>query len=791
MASLALGIAANVVSFAVLDELAFRPLHIKDPETLLGLVLFDRSGDRSSQDIPLPIFKEYQQRASASLSIAGYAPLGTKLHLNGAWIPIQAQLVSGNYFSLVGLRPTLGTFFTPSEDATPLQAPLAVLSHRCWIKHFGGRADIIGKTTILKQPKKEHSFTIIGVAPPTFTGLEQFTPDVWIPSCMEPIFKDSQQVSFRMVARLAGDKVSRLQTQHQLDEITRELGTRYHGAPLPGYPHEGGFQKDLRARLISAGRGTLGPFQPTSRSWTASVVMAVAVGLGLLVACANVANLILVRGLRRRHEIGVKLSLGASRARLMGEFATESILLTIAGGIFGLILAGWAGKSVPLLYGSFFNFPLHVTLEPRVIIFTLFLVIVTSLLSGLVPAWQASLVDVSSALKSGAQTEWTKHRLFNLRGILVTTQIGVSLLLLFGAGLAARSFGKLNSVDTGFNNRDLVIIPINLEDQGIAPELARSLYRVIAERFEGLPGVKSVSFSDGFPLSGRGLSSEPVKTLEGYELRSGEELVIHTMEVGPTFFETIGVALVESQGPGRGTRVLVNQSFLRRFWAGKPGFGRRVGMFPLPVTGIVRDFLCDDLRTPPKPIRFVQQDVPSGLSFTLVVRTKLPPDTVLPSLLRELRSVHSVFGSASAQTVRQLIGQSLETEHLVTVTLAAFSAVSTFFACLGLYGVISYLVLHRTREIGIRIALGAARSQILKLILGQGFLYAAGGSALGIAGIFAFSRLFGTLLFGVSPGDPATVFTVALALWSAILIACYLPARRAASIEPMLAIRTV
>jgi hypothetical protein len=263
------------------------------------------------------------------------------------------------------------------------------------------------------------------------------------------------------------------------------------------------------------------------------------------------------------------------------------------------------------------------------------------------------------------------------------------------------------------------------------------------------------------------------------------------MEVGPTFFETIGVALVESQGPGRGTRVLVNQSFLRRFWAGKPGFGRRVGMFPLPVTGIVRDFLCDDLRTPPKPIRFVQQDVPSGLSFTLVVRTKLPPDTVLPSLLRELRSVHSVFGSASAQTVRQLIGQSLETEHLVTVTLAAFSAVSTFFACLGLYGVISYLVLHRTREIGIRIALGAARSQILKLILGQGFLYAAGGSALGIAGIFAFSRLFGTLLFGVSPGDPATVFTVALALWSAILIACYLPARRAASIEPMLAIRTV
>jgi len=790
--TLALGIGANTATFALLNELLFRPLPVRKPFELMALVLVTREGEYSGQIIPYPIYRDYAEDQGVFSELIAYAPVNTRIQLGERRSQIQAQVVSGNFFSSLAVRPVLGRPFLPEEDHVPMRDAVAILSHEFWQTRFNSDPQIIGKTVSLDDYiEGPRTFAIVGVAPSNFRGFEQLSPALWVPAMMHSHFKKSQPVSFHLIGRVASG-VSTRQAAAGLDVVTQNIFNKYKGAPVPGYEDDPPLRSDLRVQLNPAGRGMWGPFQSQRGIWEATRLSLTVTGLVLLVACGNVANLLVARAVKRRKEIAVRLAVGASRARLLRQFLTESLLLSLLACGIGLLFSQWSNDLLLALKPTNAELVVATHWDIRVAGFALAMAVMTGVVFGLAPAWHATKLDLNSALKQESRTAAGREGWWTLRNGLVVAQMIFSLVLLIGAGLCLRSFEKLQNVDPGFNMKNVINVPLNLDDTGYTPATAVPFYQDLMQRIAVLPGVKSISFALSSPLGGGStVSLIGPQEIEGYTAHAGEKLPLDAEWVGPDYFETIGIPVVhqsEATLRERETLLWVNEAFAHHYWPGQNPIGRRIAS--ISVDGVVRDSRIEQLWKEPGPQIYVQYARPFGMTrCNLMIRTEGDPLGVLAELRKTILNSNAQLDVSRIQTLQQIADKSLAGQRFTMALLGTFALMALLLAGLGIYGVMSFVVTQRTREIGVRIALGAQTRDVMSLVLVQGMALALTGIVLGLAAALGATRTMTSLLFEVNATDPVTFAGVSAVLLAAAFVACYMPARRAAKVDPMVALR--
>jgi putative ABC transport system permease protein len=783
--TLALGIGANTAIFGLINELLLRPLPVREPADLMGVVLVDPAGDVAGQRIPHPIFRDYQEQSREVFrELAAYARVFAPVEIGDESRFTVAQLASANYFSTLGVGPALGRFFVPEDDRAAEQAAVVVLSHTCWQNWFHADPAVIGRTVVFRPAYVEPlTGTIVGVAPANFGGIEQPEPQFWIPAVMEEHFKRAASVNFRMIGRLKPPITPR-RAVAALNVVAQAVAASHAGRALPGYENEGVFRSDLHTELRHAALGTWGAFRPRAALRKARQLALGVAALVLLIACANIANLLLARAERRQKVTALHLSLGASRGRILRLMLTETLLLAFLGGAAGLLAAQWGNQLLMALKPREVDLLVSTTIDLRVLSFSFLLALSSGLMIGSIPAWRGSRQDPILALKGRVGV--SGHGL-RLSGWFASVQMALSLVLLIAAGLCLRSLAGLLASDPGFNTRNLVVAPVDFKSlpEGSAP----APYRELIRRLTAFPGVKSVSWTRVFPLLEGGMSV-PVDAIQGYEPKPDEFLSVEFTQVGPAYFETLGMPVaVAPDHPltSQGTLVWVNEAFVRRYWPGQNPVGRRVG--PWSVAGVVKDGRIKNLWDKPGPYLFVQQSGPKVPSGILMIRTAGNPNSVLNSVRAELKAMDPVLDLSRIKTMRQIVRQSLVGQQFVLTLLGGFALCALALAIIGTYGVMSYLVTQRTRDIGICMALGAGRANIAGWVMRQGLALALAGLALGLAGAWAATRLLAGTLFEISPTDPITFVAISTLLVGAASLACWLPARRAAKVDPMEALR--
>lgn len=784
--TLALGIGANTAIFSLINELVLRPLAVRDADELYALVLVERGGDFANQNIPYPIFEDYREQNRAFSDLFGYATVFAPMDVGEKSRFSTAQLVSANFFSVLGIVPALGRTFSAEEDRKGAQDRVAVLSHAGWQKWFAGDPQVVGKTLTLKPGfSTPLTFTIIGVAPSGFGGLENPQPEMWLPSRTEENFKRSQPVNFRLVGRLKKGS-SRAQAIAALDVTAHNIAEKYKGAVLPGYETEGIFRSDLKTQLRHAALGNWGAFRPHEILRRATALAVGVAGLVLLIACANISNLLLARAEKRRKEIAVRIALGAKRTQILRQLITESLVLSLLGGGAGIFLAGGLNRLLVAFKPADVDLVVSATLDYRVAAFTLLVALLAGLAFGTIPAWQAAQSDVNFALKEDA-TASGKRRRWQIRDLLATGQIALSLVLLIGAGLCLRSFAELQTTNPGFDVRKLALAPVEFKD---SPEASIGpIYNELARRLVSIPRISQVSYTQDVPMLGGGRSL-PVQQIEGYEPQENEFMVVDFTEVGPGYFETMGIPIVQSANQllaWDSPLVWINESFARKYWPGQAPIGKRVG--PWIVNGVVKDSQIKNLTDKPGPYLYVQRMQPATRDLILVVRTAGEPGAAMAAIRSELLRVNKDLDVSRIQTMSKVVAGTFVRQRFMFLLLGGFAVTATALAALGIYGVMSYLVTQRTRELGIRLALGAKRWDLLGLVLSRGMLLTTAGIICGIFVALATTRVLSSALYGISATDPVTFGAISLLLGAVALLACWLPARRAANVDPMIALR--
>ena len=783
--TLALGIGANTAVFSLVNELLLRPLAVKDANELFGVVLVDRTGDFANQRIPYPILQDYLEQNRIFSELAAYASLSAPLDLGESTRRVPIQLVSSNYFETLGATPIVGRTFQPHEDAVG-QAPAVIISHSLWQTAFNSDPGAIGETLALRPEfVPALSCTIVGVAPAGFVGLADDTPDIWLTAAMADHFRKSMSVNFRMLGRLTPG-VTRTEAIAALDVVAGNVARKYGGVPLPHYGNEGIFRSDLKTDLRYAARGSWGAFKPHVEVYRARLLGFAVVGLVLLIACANVSNLLLARAVTRRKEIGIRLAIGATRREILRQTLVESALLSVIAGGVGIVFADWLNKLLLAAKPPDLAMLVQTTLDHRVVLFALLVSVLAALIFGMAPAWYASRCDVNAALKDHSAMLGDRRR-FQLRDILVVGQISLCLVLLIGAGLCLRSLAELYGANPGFAAKELIVLPLQVRSptsKSIGP-----FYDELARQLETLPGVRSVTYSRYFSLLGGG-TSLPVREIEGYTRRKDEFINVSFAEIGPNYFETMGIPLLQAPGlqlQQRRMLVWINESFARRYWPGTSPRGKKVG--PFVVDGVVADSQIKNLTDPPGPYLYVQNLEPPGASFVLIARTDGNTAAAMAAIRQQCRNVDKDLDLSRLQSMQQLLRRSLLSQRFILLVLGGFALCATLLVMLGIYGVMSYTVTQRTRELGIRLALGAQKWNISGLVLRHALLLASAGIGLGLLGALATTRLLASVLYRISPIDPLTFCVLALALIALAVLASYLPARRAANVDAMESLR--
>ena len=782
--SMALGIGANTAIFSLVDTVLLRPLPVREPSQLIAVDGLQHNGADFTLQSYLN-YKDYRDRNTVFSGLLAYRFVVTSLSHNGVNERVWGFDVSGNYFDVLGVKPALGRGFLPEEDQTAGSHPVVILSHACWQKRFAGDPSIIGQTILINT----HPFTIVGVAPAGFIGTEvAFAPEFWVPLMMaKQIEPGSTWIDARdsdnlfVIGRLKSG-VTVAQAKAELEGITLQMAKEH--------PTE------------NAGRRVLlmppGLFIPDIRNsiFAFSGLLAVVGAMVLLLACVNLANLLLARATERRKEIGIRLAVGASRARLVRQLLTESVLLSVAGGAFGLLLAAWINHlvgSIKLPTDIALLFDLRI--DWRVLVFTLALSIATGILFSLIPALQSSKPELIPALKD--ETSMAGFRRSRLRNSLVIAQVSLSLVLLISAGLIVRSLQAAQRMRPGFNPQNAVALSFDVGLQGYDDAKGRAFYRQVMERCGAIPGVRSIAVTDVLPLSldysstAIYIESQPVTSTSNMPLAI-------PYSVSPKYFETMGMALrgrdfLPTEDKKESRVAIVNETFARRFFKDQDPIGKRYNHAgpndPFwEIIGVVPDGKYNTLGEEPKAV--IYRPLRSfDSTFVLVARTEGDPRTVLAALRREVQQLDPTLPIYDAKTLTQHMNIPLFPAKMAAGVLASFGILALMLAAVGIYGVMSYIVAGRTREIGLRMALGAQSADILRLILRQGMWLAAIGAAIGLAIGFGGTRLLKTLLYGVSAADPMTFTVVTLLLGSVALFACWLPAHRATRVDPMVALR--
>jgi putative ABC transport system permease protein len=785
--SIALGIGANATVFSIANALLWGVLPVRDPGRM---VVFEEG-----ESLSFPDFVDYRDQTKEVFEggVCAHFPI-IPASLGGKGEPerVWGQAVSGNYFSVVGVKPDLGRMILPAEDAVVNRDAVVMLGHALWQRRFGAAPEIVGRAVLLNGQR----YTVVGVAPASFTGTDRgMVSEFWVPLAMaESIMPDLAGDSPRTTrndqwlilnARLKSG-VSHNQAVAAVNVVKKRLDDTYHKDQKKHSPP---------ITLDPAG-GLLGGSQTPALGLMA--VLTVVVGLLLLVACANVANLLLARATGRQREIAIRLSVGASRWQLVRQLLTESILLSLAGAVVGFALAAIATRAVshfelPLPFPIVFDFGVDL----RVLVFTAALAILTGVIFGLAPALRATRPDLVVTLKNETSV-FGRVRGFGVRNSLVVAQVAMSLVLLASAGLFLRSLKNASSIDIGMKPNNILLMAFDPKLHKYSREKTQQLISQLRDRVSVLPGVRSVSFVDSLPLSIGGTSYD-FKSSGG---KDGKEVEVNAdvYSVGSGYFEAMGIPLLRGRDFNRQTDdehvAIVNEHMARRLFGDADPLGRQIvaDKSSKTIIGVVRNSKSRTLGEDPKNCAYLfveaaPEKVFSFFGISIIVKTSVNPESLVRPVRAELAALDPTLAVFNTETMQQHVDKSMLLPRISATLLGIFGLLGLTLAAVGLYGVMSYSVRRRTREIGIRMALGARPGGVLAMVIRQGLILTSVGLAIGLAIALALGRFTASLLYGISGTDRLTLITVSAVLFLVALAASLYPAYRAAHVEPITALR--
>lgn len=787
--TLALGIGANTAIFSMLDALLLKPLPgVVAPEQMVWIAqTYDGSGFSNSS------YANYRDHRDQNTTLAGLAVESRQqFHLGTDKTAerISGALVSGNYFDVLGVHAAQGRLLEPAEAEVEGANPVAVISERLWRKHFDESQSGMGQTITLNS----HRYTIVGVVA-GFKGTSTLgeKTDVWIPVTM---WRDGNPWMASIGADWLNSRssqfldwfgrlkpgVSVAQAQADLSAIAQRLAEDY-----PKTNGKTGVKVVAGLGLTPDDRGELETF--------AGIQMG-GVALVLLIACANIAGLLLARTAARQKEIGIRLSLGAGRWRIVRQLLTESTMLALIGGALGAVVALWLSDWMHSALPDQFNgqnMEFEFGLDARVLVFTLGLSLLTGILFGLAPALQVSKPDLMRVLKDTRRSFGRGNRTL-LRNALVVAQIALSLVLLISAGLCVRTLRNAKAIEVGFRYENLLTARVDLGRQSYSEEQGRAFYRELLERAGSLPGVESASLALTVPLKGGSYGTTVTP-------ENQKDINIRYNIVTPGYMDTMGIPVllgrgITEQDGERSPRVaVINETFASRAWPNENPVGKHFNWkdgkteIQIAVIGVVRDTKSANLFQNTSYLVYLPLAQKYDGGLTLHLRTSTKPEALVAAVQREIRALDKSLPIYSVKTIEQYLGAALSPQRIQATLISGLGLLALLLASMGLYGVLSYSVAQRTQEVGIRMALGAQRRDVLRLVIGQGLKLVAMGLALGVACALAFTRVLKSLLYGVSATDPLTFVVVAVLLTVVALLACYLPARRATKLEPIVALR--
>jgi predicted permease len=781
--TLGLGIGANATIASWIDAVVLRPLPgVSRTDRLVELGGTD--GTRIGLDMSYPDFVDLRDQRPpglAGLTCGTLAPM--TLRVGNQAGRVWGRLVSGNYFDVLGVRAFAGRTFRPEEDRTPNTHPVAVLSHRFWQRRFGGAREIVGGTVLLN----ERAFTVIGVAAEGFYGSDvALESDVFVPMMMQPsvmpenLLDSRGNHEFKIQARLAPG-ASLAQAQAGVDVLVGRLAR--------AHPETNGKRGVAVLPLWRS------PQEASSVMGPVLAVLLAMVGVVLLVACANVASLLLVRAVSRQREVAVRLAVGASRGQIVRQFLAESVLLALMGGAAGLVMARWtAGLLAGFLPATPFPLFVEAGLSPRLFLFTLAVTVATGIVFGLAPALQASRSNLVPALKDGGVGGRAGTRAWLRKGFLVA-QVAFSLVLLVMAALFLRALGQASTADPGFSLRRGLLATIDLMPGGYDADRGRAFYRDLLARIHSVPGVRAASLAGIVPLSFSG--GDTGLDIEGYTPARDENVTIYFNHVAPGYFATMGITLVggraiDDRDDANGPRaIVINQTMAQRYWKGADPIGRRVrwGDTWMQVVGVARDGKYETLNESPKPYMYVPLYQAFRPRVTLHVATSGDPIPLVPAIERQVRTLDPRLPVFDVRTMEEHLRLTVFMTRMAAILLGIFGALALLLATTGLYGVLAQVVAQRTREVGIRMALGATRADVVRLVMRQALTPMLAGLALGLVMAMGATPLVASQLIGVGPFDPLAFAATSALLAAATLAASYVPARRAARQHPLDALR--
>jgi predicted permease len=807
--SLALGIGANTAIFSLLDQLILRMLPVSKPEELVmiwstGPHLGNNRGSRAAS---YPMYQDFQQKAQAFTHVFARFQTSLSMSYEGSTERIQAELVSGNYFQALGVKPAVGRVFSPEEDDRTYKGhPVVVLSHRFWIERFQGKTDVIGRKLLVNN----YPMTVVGVSAPGFVGLDPSnSPHLRVPIQMKPLMTPGWDAIGNRRSQWI-HMFGRLKPGFTPDSARASLQPVFHSIlnqelALEAMKDTSKFNRDrFLKRSVRLEPAATGYSRTREQFQTALVVLMCMVGLVLVIACFNVANLLIARAVARRKEIAVRLAMGAARGQLLRQLLTESLVLSLTGGILGVALAILATRALlSFLPSDGVSLALSAKPDLRILAFNFALATLTGILFGLAPALQSMRFDLWSTLKDVAGAVAGTASSVRFRKVLVMAQVSLSFLLLAGAGLFVKSLGNLKNTNTGFTDiGSLITFEVDPALNGKTRDEVKQFHRTLLERVQTVPGVKAAGYATVSLLAGDEWDSS--MSVEGHQAKDGEDMQAFMNAVSPGFFPAMGVPLLvgrdfddRDRGP-RPTVILVNRKFAEHFFGSiDRAVGRHTGFgggpktkLDMEIIGVVENSLYEGPREGVRRQAFVsdqQFQFPAAAAF--YVRSSIPPSAMFNTLQQTVKQVDSSIPVFGIKTLETQLDETLTTDRLIAMLSAAFGILATVLAAIGLYGVMAFVVVNRTKEIGLRMALGAQQGAVAWLVMREVLMLVTIGLLVGVPVAYLLGRYVSSQLFNVPAADLWTAAIAILILKAIASLAGFLPARRATSIDPIKTLR--